>query len=156
VAEKPRRDRVSADLTWNLADIYGTGEEWEADRRRVEDGARSVAAYRGRFGQDATTFRGFLQARDALLQRLNRVVEYARLYASADGTAAEHQAMVARAGELSAKVEAALAFFPAEEPTGMTRPVDRGASLGSVLARVNGALSIGPCHGYLPAAAGDK
>lgn len=111
---QPTRDQVPVELTWNLADIYPSTAEWEADLRRTEEALPGLAAYQGRLGEGPATLLAFLQARDAAAERLVKVSAYAYLGLSVDGTSPQNQARHARLVALMARIRAALSFVPNE------------------------------------------
>lgn len=105
------RSQVPVEETCNLGDIYPSPAAWEEDLRRVEEGIPALEAFRGRLGDSAATLLEFLQARDALASRFEKVLAYADSSLDADGTADENQAMAGRAYALAARLGAALSFF---------------------------------------------
>src|SRR3712207_9496868 len=67
------RAQVPEELTWNLADIYATQDDWEADLQRVEAAIATVTEYQGRLGEGAATMLACLRARDVLRSGERRV-----------------------------------------------------------------------------------
>lgn len=108
------RDQVPVELTWNLADIYPSPAEWEADFEEVEAALPALAAYRGRLGESATTLLAFLRARDAAAERFVKVGAYANLNLAVDGTSAQCQGMYARVMALAARIGATMSFVSNE------------------------------------------
>jgi oligoendopeptidase F len=114
MADLPRRDQVPLDQTWDLGDLYTTGDGWSADLQRMSDDIAAVTAYRGRLGTGAAVLLGCLQARDTLRERLDRVAAYAQLNLATDGTSSYNQALAAQVRALSAIAESAQAFLSTE------------------------------------------
>jgi oligoendopeptidase F len=110
----PTREQVNEKTTWNLADIYPSSADWEADISRLDTQIEEVAGFIGRLATDAATLLAFLQARDRLMERTVRLYAYARLSAAGDALAPQNQAMAARAGGIMARVGTALAPFEVE------------------------------------------
>jgi len=108
------REQVPVAETWNLAGIYATSDEWAADMRRIDGDIAALSAYQGRLGEGAAVALACLGARDALIERLQRLASYARLNASADGISPQNQAMAAKANALGATVDEALSFIATE------------------------------------------
>ncbi len=108
------REQAPVEQTWNLADIYATPDEWEEDLRRVGDDSAALSSYQGRLGEGTAVLLACLKAHDALLDRLQRVVSYAQLNASADGLAPRNQAMAARANTVAAAADASQSFLVTE------------------------------------------
>lgn len=107
----PRREQVPVEQTWNLADIYATAEDWQAEYRRLGADIAGITAYQGRLGEGAAVLLACLRERDALRERLERVGAYAQLNLAVDGAAPENQAMAAQANTLQATAERAQAFL---------------------------------------------
>jgi oligoendopeptidase F len=112
--QRLQRAQVPVDLTYNLDDIYPDLDAWEDDVRQVDTAIPGLAAFRGRLGAAATSLLDFLQARDAVLERLDKIVAFARLRVSADGADPQNQSLQARASALQARLVAALAFVAEE------------------------------------------
>lgn len=110
----PARDQVPLEQTWNLADIYATPDDWERDLQHVDGDVAAVTVFQGRLAAGPDVVLACLQARDSLMERLQRVLLYAHLASSVDGLAPQNQAMAARADALAATAEAAQTFVPAE------------------------------------------
>src|SRR5438105_4344066 len=98
------RDQVPEELTWNLADLYASAREWEADVARIPTEVQEVTQYRGKLDSGSGTVLSCLRASDQLAATFLRVSAYASLGASADATSASFQAMSARAMTLGATV----------------------------------------------------
>lgn len=108
------RAEVPVDMTWNLTDIFPTPEAWEAEMAAVEADIPTVTQYKGRLGEGAATLLACLEAQEKLQGRFGRVMSYASLNQSADGTSPANQAAAARAGALAAKMHAATTFIQSE------------------------------------------
>jgi oligoendopeptidase F len=107
MAERPTRDRVPAEQTWDLEDIYRAAADWNDDAARIEADIQALAGYQGRLGQDAASLLAGLQAQETLVVRMHRLHMYAYFSLAADGSSATNQAMSARVSVLEARVEAA-------------------------------------------------
>lgn len=91
------RAEVPVELTWNLADIFPSTEDWEKELNAVAGDAGSVTKYKGRLGEGANVLLECLEAQEGLLKRLAKVATYASLRLSADGTDPANQAAAGRA-----------------------------------------------------------
>jgi oligoendopeptidase F len=109
-----QRSQVPSDLTFNLDDIYPDLAAWEDDVHQVDAAIPGLAASRGRLGVNATSLLDFLQARDAVLERLDKIIAFAQLRVSADGTDPRNQSLQAGASALQARLVAAIAFVADE------------------------------------------
>ncbi len=108
------RAEVPVDMTWNLADIFPTPEAWEAEMAAVEADIPSVTQYKGKFAEGPSALLACLEAQEKLQARFSRVMSYASLNNSADGSSPANQAATSRAGALAAKIHAATTFIQSE------------------------------------------
>ena len=108
------RSEVAIETTWDLADLFATRDEWLAELAAVERSVESVVAYRGRLAAGAGVLLACLDARDALLARMERVGAFAGLREAEDGGNAAHQADLSNAAAAGARVQAALKFVDGE------------------------------------------
>ncbi len=108
------RSEVPVELTWRLEDIFATQADWDQELAAVEALVPEVEAFKGRLDEGAGTLLACLEARERLQERLDRLVSYASLRNSEEGTSHHNQGLVAQAGALAARVGAALSFIPSE------------------------------------------
>ncbi|THE12241.1 oligoendopeptidase F [Bacillus timonensis] len=108
------RSEVPVEQTWNLEDLFETDEAWEKELASVQLDIQTVTQYRGRVGETAKTLLDCLVAKDALQERVMRVVSYADLHMSVDGTNSMYQANAARAASLLSNERASLSFIQSE------------------------------------------
>jgi oligoendopeptidase F len=108
------RAEVAIDTTWNLADLFATRDEWLAEMAAVERSLESVVGHQGRLAAGPAVLLACLDARDALLARLDRVDAFAGLREAEDGGNAAHQADLSNAAAVGARVRAALKFVDSE------------------------------------------
>lgn len=108
------RSEVPAHLTWNLEDIFPTDEAWEQELAAVAADIAKVTRFKGRLGESAKVLYECLEAAEALERRLRRVVSYASLKQSGDGTDPANQAAMGRASSLASNVGAGLSFIRSE------------------------------------------
>src|SRR3954470_6329944 len=104
------RAEVPVEATWNLDDLFPSQQAWSAELDAVAAAVETVTRHKGRLGTGAATLMACLDARDALLARVHRVIAHAHLRQAADGSNAECQATMARAATVHAQISAALAF----------------------------------------------
>jgi oligoendopeptidase F len=109
-----KREEVPLDQTWNLSDLYDSTEAWERELVAVQTDLSNVTRYRGRVVADATTLLACLKDKDALTERVARVMTYASLKQSEDGTNPENQANSTRVGGMLAKFSASTSFLQSE------------------------------------------
>jgi len=108
------RSEVAIETTWNLADLFPTRDAWLAELAAVERSVESVVRYQGRLASGAAALLACLEARDALLARVDRVATFAGLRESEDGSNPAHQADLSTAAALGARVSAAVKFIDTE------------------------------------------
>lgn len=108
------RSEVPAQLTWNLDDIFPSNEAWEQELAALAADIPTVTKFKGRLGEGAPVLFECLEAAEALERRLRRVVSYASLKQSGDGTDPANQAAMGRASALAARVGAELSFIRSE------------------------------------------
>jgi oligoendopeptidase F len=108
------RAEVAPETTWDLADLFATRDAWRAELDAVERAVASVVEHQGRLAAGPAVLLACLDARDALLARLDRVEAFAGLRESEDGSNAAHQADESTAAALGARVRAAVSFVDTE------------------------------------------
>ena len=114
VKKRLTRAEVPVDMTWNLADLFSSAEAWEAELAAVVRDLPNVAQYQGRFHEGAVVLLACLNAQEALLERVMRVLTYASLHTAEDGASPVNQANSGRAAAMQATVGAALSFIDSE------------------------------------------
>ena len=110
----PSRAEVAIEATWDLAALFASRDEWLAEVAGVERSIETVVRHRGRLGDGPGELLACLEARDALLARLDRVDAFAGLREAEDGGNTAHQADLSNAAALGARVQAALKFVDTE------------------------------------------
>ncbi|MFT4415587.1 oligoendopeptidase F [Fredinandcohnia humi] len=108
------RSEVPVEQTWNLRDLFETEGAWEAELEAVQHDAESVTQYKGQVCKDARTLLDCLVAKDALQERVMRVMAYADLQMSVDGTNPSYQANAARVASVLSSLGASMSFIQSE------------------------------------------
>ncbi|MEI2401063.1 oligoendopeptidase F, partial [Paenibacillus phytohabitans] len=108
------RSEVPVEQTWNLHDLFETDEAWEKELESLQSDIQTVTQFKGSVGTTAKTLFDCLVAKDALQERVMRVVSYADLHMSVDGTNSVYQENSARAASLISNVKASLSFITSE------------------------------------------
>ncbi|MCY0876174.1 MAG: oligoendopeptidase F [Firmicutes bacterium] len=114
MATRLSRSQVPVELTWNLADLFATKEAWEKEMAAVEADVSTVTKYQGQLGQSASVLLACLEAHEKLSLRLTRVMTFASLRSSEDGSDAEKQSDSERLSGVMARIHAALSFIDSE------------------------------------------
>ncbi|WP_096153301.1 oligoendopeptidase F [Bacillus sp. FJAT-45066] len=108
------RPEVPVEQTWNLNDLFSTENEWEDALNAIHNDLVSVTKYKGQLHANAQTLLNCLLARDELTERVMRVMTYASLRQSEDGTNPENQANASRVSSMISSVSASLSFVESE------------------------------------------
>ncbi|MCB5237403.1 oligoendopeptidase F [Niallia circulans] len=108
------RSEVPVEHTWDLRDLFKSEELWKVELLAIEEDIPTVTQYKGKLSQDAKTLLDCLKARDALSERLARVLTYANLNQSTDGSNPVNQENDAIVSSLYAKVSSSLSFIDSE------------------------------------------
>ncbi len=108
------REEVPLDQTWNLRDLYDSTEAWEQELEAVQKDLSNVTRYKGRVVADAKTLLACLKDKDALTERVAKVMTYASLKQSEDGTNPENQANSTRVGGMLSTFSASTSFLQSE------------------------------------------
>lgn len=111
---RPKRSEVPEHLTWNLKDIFPSDEAWEKGMAEVLEYLPKVTQFKGRLGEGPKVLLQCIQEMENLQAMLARVMSYASLKLSADGTDPANQAASGRASALAARVGAETAFVRSE------------------------------------------
>ncbi len=108
------RSEVPAHLTWNLDDIFPSTEAWEQELAAVAADLSTVTQYQGKFADGPAPLLDCLNAMEQLQARLARVVSFASLRQSGDGTDPANQVAMGRAASLAAQAQAKTSFVQSE------------------------------------------
>ena len=108
------RHEVPVEQTWNLNDLYSTEQDWEKVLNSINEELVSVTKFKGKLKDNAKTLLDCLLAKDELTERVMRVMTYASLRQSEDGTNPENQANSSRVSSMISQVSAKLSFIESE------------------------------------------
>jgi oligoendopeptidase F len=108
------RSEVPVEQTWNLSDLFESEAAWEAELEAIQNEIGSVTQYKGRLAESPKTLLACLQAKDALSERATRVMTFAHLRSSEDGTNPDNQANSARVGSVLSEISASTSFIDSE------------------------------------------
>jgi len=110
----PERSDVEERYTWDLESIFATDEDWEAAYEAVGEAADALQEFEGQSTDDGETLLAVLEARDALMRELSKVVAYARMRSDEDTRDQHHQALRSRAQSLASRASSAASFIEPE------------------------------------------
>ena len=108
------REQVSVETTWNLDDLFASESDWAAACQAVDEARLALQSHQGQLGRDAASLLAGLRDVEALQVSLVRVTAFARLRNAQDGSNPQHQAAMARASALQARVDAGISFVDSE------------------------------------------
>lgn len=108
------RSEVPVEHTWDLRDLFETEKDWEAELAAIPQDLESVTQYKGKVGESAKTLLDSLLAKDALAERITRVMTFASLRQSEDGTNPVNQANSARVASMLGVVQSNISFLSSE------------------------------------------
>ncbi|MGI6631544.1 MAG: oligoendopeptidase F [Bacillota bacterium] len=112
--KRPTRSEVPLHLTWNLDDLFSSHEAWEKGMADAAAYVSQVTRFKGRLAEGPEVFLKCIEEMENLQLKFARVMSYASLRLSADGTDPANQADAGRAGALAAKIGAETAFVRSE------------------------------------------
>ncbi len=110
----PERSEIDEQYKWDLSHFYTSPSAWEMDLKACEQMIEKAAAMRGKVSEAPATLAEFLELRDELYQKLERVFAYTMLLRDQDTREAEPKAMYQRAQNLAVKLGEATAWFEPE------------------------------------------
>lgn len=110
----PLRSEIPEEDTWDLAPLYGSDEEWEADFVVLQEQYPGIADFRGRVGESSQTLLDVLEFEKAVDQRIERLNQYAALRLTEDASNNVALSREARLDGLLVRVGEAFSFLAPE------------------------------------------
>lgn len=89
----PKREEVPVELTWDLATIFKTDEEWEAEFEALNTEIPKIKEFQGTLGESADNLYNMLTFQDEISERLGKLYTYSHMKYDEDTTNAFYQAM---------------------------------------------------------------
>ena len=114
IEKRPGRSEVPAELTWDLADLFLSDQEWEAALKEIEADVKKFTDFKGNLHTSAKSLLECLTAQEELTKKLVKVRTYASLKQSADGTDPVNQANSAKVAAIGTQALSALSFISSE------------------------------------------
>lgn len=108
------RADVSEEMTWNLAELFASTQQWDAEFAALDVARCEVDPFRGTLGDSAKALSGCLDTVEDLQRRFMRLSTFAYLRNAQDGTDPQYQAAMASVNALGARLAASLAFVDSE------------------------------------------
>lgn len=106
----PKRSEVQVENTWKMEDIYPSDAAWKQEYDALSSEYEKLLSYKGRLGESAAVLLSYLELRDALLLKLERLSVYANQKSHEDLGNGVYQDLVNQAAALAVKVESAVSF----------------------------------------------
>jgi oligoendopeptidase F len=110
----PERSEIATSYTWATETIFANLDEWEAAFARIEKDIPKLEAFKGRLGSSPETLLKFLELRDDIEPRFEKVWVYASLRSDEDKRVNEFQALEDRLRGLHQKYDRATAWADPE------------------------------------------
>lgn len=108
------RKDVSVEETWDLSELFPCEKAWKKELDAIALDLEKLVEYKGSLGSSAINLLQCLLERDSLEERVARVMTYASLNQSADGTDPANQANEAIAASVYATVRSSVSFIDSE------------------------------------------
>ena len=112
--ELPKRSEVNIEDTWNLADMYETVEDWEADLKEIAEITDIEASYEGKVTASAKNLLAVLENDAKAGEKLDLAFNYAQRLFDEDQSNNAHQAMSGKVFSLYTDVLSKTAFIKPE------------------------------------------
>jgi len=110
----PLRSEIEHAYKWRLEDLYSDDAAWERDFECLDGLLKAVKKYEGKLGDSAEALLLALQARDELMQTVERIYAYARMRKDEDNSNPTYQALTDRAQNMAVKAESAVSYLVPE------------------------------------------
>ncbi|MBS4033933.1 MAG: oligoendopeptidase F [Ignavibacterium sp.] len=108
------RDQMEEKYKWNLADIYNSDSDWEADFKWVETNILRYKEFERKLSSDPELLLACLKFDDVLSSKVDRLYLYAMLAKDSDMRVTKYQGMDDRIKSLYAKASTASSFIKPE------------------------------------------
>ncbi len=110
----PARSAVPREHTWDVASIFPSEQDWEAEFKHVEEQLPGLARFRQCLGSDPTILADYLEAAERIGIALGKVTLYASMQHTVDTADQAAVAKNDRARGLGARAAAAMSFAEPE------------------------------------------
>ena len=110
----PKRSEVPVEMTWNLADIYASQNDWEADVAAALKEAEELSAREGHVTESAQALYSAFTCLESIWRRMSAATTYAMMQKDQDTANSESQSLAARAQTAEVKISEMLSFLDPE------------------------------------------
>ena len=105
-----KRTEIDDQYKWNLADIYASDADWEADFKRLQDMLPALKGLKEGFASSAAALAGALERMDEAALLCEKLYVYARMHRDENNANALYQGMADRAMSLNVTVSGETSF----------------------------------------------
>ena len=113
-SELAERSEIDDEYKWDLSSMYASGQTWEADILKFEEGLDEIARFKGDLGKSGDTLLNAIETMNRVSSLLSDIYVYAGLSFFEDMRASARGDDFSRAQGLSARYSEATAFFVPE------------------------------------------
>jgi len=110
----PQRDDIEEKYKWNLADIYKTEADWEADTNKAKELIGKAGDFTGKLADSPQLLFDCLETKSSLGLICSNLYQFAKLNQDLDNRVSKYQAMTEQAAMLSSQANAAYSFVEPE------------------------------------------
>jgi oligoendopeptidase F len=110
----PRRDEIAPEHTWDVASIFASDADWEAEIAQFSAELPELLRFQGQLGAGPAMLADWFQTFDQMQHRLGKIHVYGRMSHTVDTTNAAAAAKNDRVTSLAAQVAATSAFAEPE------------------------------------------
>ena len=114
MAKQLLRSEVPLEQTWKVEDIFATKEQWEKELAQLKTHAAVIVKNKGKLAEGPKVLLECLDGAETLQSHAMRVISYASLQLSSDGTNQEFQIMAGRARAIMSEILAQTSFVQNE------------------------------------------
>lgn len=108
------RNEIAREYTWDLESIFTTNADWHHSYQAVSERIPHLEALKGTLAESGKALFDVLQARDAVVEQIEKLFVYASLRKDEDTTNSTYQAMYDRAMQLYVRATTATSFIEPE------------------------------------------
>ena len=113
-ADVPERADIPAEYKWDLTDMYGGAEAWEADKTRFTELLPTIDAYKGRLSESGDTLLAAIKQSEAISTIIGNLYVYAGLKSFEDTRISDNAARFSEAQTLYSQYQQTMSFFSPE------------------------------------------
>src|SRR6185437_11835914 len=109
-----KRNEIAKEYTWNLESIFTTNDEWRRGYEALSQRVPELAALKDKLSESGKALFEVLQARDAVLEQLEKLFVYTSMRKDEDTTNSTYQGMYDQAMQLYVQATTAISFIEPE------------------------------------------